>query len=722
MASSLSTARPSDSPSTNTLVNDYRSYIDFALTEHLFGTEEDLSTIPYDAPEVSYYVKVRVKAGVEKATAYAYEYELHRRFWAGSDDRRPQIQLCEGAEGSGKSTLLQYYFRYFFPHLPRIEGGNPSMVPNWEAVCTSHIFLYVDLRWLSSDCNLLEEISQRFRRQLATRFPNLDTRDSYAMWNCSVGGWDREHFRNLQQGTELSDDQFRAREIEKRKYDENNIEWVRAASSYLGSLSDAHGNRRWHITWVLDNADQLTYDQQITLVQLVQQRVAKEAPSRSEIKKPNAERPLWMAVLPLRPETMKKIERDVNPIKNKLTLKLGPPRANHVVDLRARWMYDMICDECIYGEEIVSLADDKQPRFRLTLPKVAATRVRNLFKSGIGNRRDDDVSDAAAVPAARKTFRELVNGSTRRLLTLRKRILLSRIVGERLWRAKVHQWTGPPLSAYYFWEGVICGPNLTYEEHDPENTVLNLYDLGADPGSAHSTLVGPCMCHLLRNNPWSVAARRLIDVGFAEEDLDVCAGNLRDKGILKRIRGKGDDTEYQVERAIVRAHNELLRERIYTDIMAIAMKNNLPHKVASRILITKSNRPEDIFQRVRSSIAFMEWIRHCEKEVESYETARSRHNLDSDVFRARFNRLKLPCVSHVAAHEYGNRLVGLPKKSEELTCVIQKRQPEWERLIAGNNILKDSQFDEKVRLTASMQRAHTAPGERTPSESDTVQS
>jgi hypothetical protein len=126
----------------------YRKEIGEALTEFLFGEEENLDPIEFGDPRVKYYVlKRKPRSGEDSAPAFDAEKQLFEKFWPPAD--HPQVLHVIAGQGSGKSTFTRYFFQYFLPYyqmlVNNLEASSDFCKIHAEHV-RRHILLYADLR------------------------------------------------------------------------------------------------------------------------------------------------------------------------------------------------------------------------------------------------------------------------------------------------------------------------------------------------------------------------------------------------------------------------------------------------------------------------------------------------------------------------------------------------------------------------------------------------
>jgi hypothetical protein len=538
--------------------------------------------------------------------------------------------MIEGKEGMGKSTFLQYYFSYFLPHYHRFESYDEMVegpTQEWSEKVSRHIVLCADLYGVHTSSDMYTAIATSFSQQLA-KWPNLprDVLDPADSANVPVD--------SLQ--TILS-----------RKMDK---------LARLTQNSSAVEERKYFITWVFENTDLMPDDLQVDLVSSLVRCVPQEIPKRCPYTLVDEmERILWKIIIPARPETHLRIISELEELRNKEVWKLAPIPWRGLDHTRGRLLAHLVNDSGRHVYEIVRALEKRKSPLKITIPEMAALSLRDAFTAGISE--GNGGGGTAAV--AKSIQDQLVNDSARRYLQIRRRVAMSRVINERLDQGRRQGWRRPMIVPFYYFDGLMCGEEGVYRPSEDDNLILNLYDMGVSLGDslAFSLLVGVHTMGLLcSGNSWNDVATKLLQIGYPKPDVTKALLWLETKGVVKRTgKSESGEQEYEVEQSVVNAHWSLLRERAYTDNVAIALARKLNLIKAGDNPETDSTNYAHFAFRVQLSCAFLNFVKQAQDQVRCSRTAKARHGKDPDQFKDFLEGLALPDVYMYAGSEYRDR-------------------------------------------------------------------
>jgi hypothetical protein len=625
----------------------YQTELDSAFTEHLFGNNPDLEKIDSKDIRLNCYVDKRLsKNGEFYPEKYYAERIFFNYFWPNSDTGQQLIQIVGGA-GSGKTTFIRFFFEYFLPNYESLINDTPitsEISRSHMETLNRHILLYVNLRKHSS----LKEFGDNFWNSIGERLAFYSKKLNFTI-EPKVGG----------------------------KYSE---EWVREQIMRL-SREVENNERKWFISWILDNSDQMDNESQIDFYEYIFDWINDE-PLTSFPNQPvldGQHRELWRIVIPIRPETLTGFEIKWQPFKNRKLFELDPIDHDLLISKRSEYLYKKITTstkncfvDVVYGEQNDQNHQNHnniRPQFDMVVPSETASIMQKGLQVAHGGKsyeKDNIPEDAKPI------FDNLVNDSARRRLFLVKKITSSRIFLERLRENK--------LSKFYYLESLILGNNNVFKMDDPDNLLLNLYNMGDNSkDDPYSKFVGLHSIYLLKlNMNWDHARIRLEEIGYTKNNLQKCEELLIRKDVLKY-----NLKHYSVEYPIVNGYWDLLKERSYTDEMAVACADLW--KTFSSAQPTNPLTPKTLITRVSGSIWFLEEIWKAESLLCQYPT-----NLESQrqvgefsLFSKNRISLNLPSFTKIIANEYSSAIIKL-NKYPNFSAEIEKKKNEWERI--SNNL------------------------------------
>ena len=625
----------------------YKSEIGQALTEFLFGNDENLDPLDFTDPRVKYYVVERESAGGRgSAPVFDAERTLFERFWPPA--ACPQVLQLVGGSGSGKSTFIRYFFQYFLPYYETLIHGldaasKVSIIH--ERAFRRHILLWADLR--RPQLNLRSFVFNRLGRSL----------------------------HHVAKGLALAND-FEGEYTEEQVW--SNI-------SHLAKETTAE-ERKWYISWVFDNSDQLTQAQQLDLTNIVLTYIPEQSSSVSATEPvlDGQSRDLWRIIVPIRPETQTNLARSWDPLRNRDTINLDPIKHVPLVEKRADFVFTLVNDSMRHHQPDPHRITEKRADWELGPPEDIA---KVLYEDILAANRFEHETQLTS-RESKELLDQLVNNSARRRLILLPRVALSHIFRERKARGLKAKWAPPLVTPFYFFNALIRGDSDQYYPHETDCLILNLYDLGITPGKAHSIFVGLHAVYLLsQGRQWSDVKASLEKMGYIENDVAKCEQWLVNKELMKELWQGG----YQVESSVVKGHWDLLKETAYTDNMAAACASSWgsPEQAPP----TDPLDPRQLLRRFGGSLWFMKRIWQAERMLPVYSADVSAHwgtFADFDKFH---KELGLRSVTHYVADEYLDMMQKL-RDYDKPDKVIKSEQEQWgENISELNALVKESKDD-----------------------------
>ncbi|HDZ22887.1 hypothetical protein LCGC14_0019060 [marine sediment metagenome] len=610
-----------------------RKEIDEILTEYLLGAPSEFWPLAFEDPKIQYYVLDRQSPTSADSARYTAEEELFRRFWPPAEG--PQVIHIVGGAGAGKSTFTRYFLQYYLLHRHKLRraAGKPS--PEENAIQAEaygqHILLYVDLA----------HVEQPLRRT------ELFCKLSESLKRTALLGLAED----LQGGDELTE------------------EWL---SRNLCRLArDVRGDeRRWYISWIFDNSDLLEEESQSELARIIHDYIPEEPPAiyGCDPVREGQGRELWRILIPIRPETRTNLARFWNSFRNKMSVNLDPVNPEILIEKRSQWLAHVVGASTKHARiDLYDITEARAGFDMMTPAEMAQHLCEDLLAAS-----NLESSHGLTSRKAQEIVNQLVNGSARRRLALLPRIAFSPSFSERRAHAVEKNWAPPLVTPFYYFNGLICGNDVMFTPDDDRCLVLNLYDLGLTPGSAYSILVGPYAIYLLRQGrPWADVVSDLNRIGFPQNALLECERQLVNKELLKELWHGG----HQVEIPVVDGHWQLLKERAYTDNMAVACAQSWDAQEEARP--TDPLDPRQILPRFDGSLWFMNRLWEAEKllPIFSQDTSRQFENfLSFSHFR---KALRLPCVTHYVVSQYLEREQRLPSYEAPQKAIDNMRE-RWE--------------------------------------------
>ncbi len=631
----LLTRHPSPPQLNRPLQRVYHPEVSEALTEFLFGQKPVLTALPFDHPTVRYYVTMRANAQAESQLRnLCAEQELFNKYWPPSNT--PQVIQVVGTAGSGKSTLIRYFFQYYLPHREELlseavkSGSISPMAARFAAALQRHLVLYVDLRRPDPAMKLRTCLFKRLGDSLGL------TAEDRSLTLLLRGRRGRDH-----------------------------ESWLR--ENIVAIAKERHGNnRKYYITWVLDNADQLDEHAQGELVNIMFDYIP-EAPPLQWASDPvtGEDRALWRIIVPIRPETQINLVRFWNPFRNKDSVILGSLDFDTVITRRAEWLRDTVKEHDRPLHENIKHSSSNRSYFALK----PAEEMADLFHDGIlaANRLRSEAHSISA--HAKNVLDHLANRSTRRRLALIRRAAFSRSFYERYEKGRQRGWALPVVDFYFFY-GLLCGEAQEFMTATDDCMLLNIYDLGKNDGSPHSIIIGLHAMYLLSmGKPWGNVRATLKRLQYDDGDISRCEEWLEAAEIIKRLHSGA----HQIEISVVKGHWALLKEPAYSDNMAVACARSWgsPQRARSTDPLAAS----DVIPRFKASVWFLQEIWEAEKVVATFSKD-AREHATFAAFATYFDKQRLPVVTSYVATEYLTRIQAL-RTYPRLDVAIRADEAQW---------------------------------------------
>jgi sugar phosphate isomerase/epimerase len=628
----------------------FEAELNDTLTEFILGDDANLEAIKTDYPKLKCYVNKRESqlGGYHDENYYA-ENRLFPLFWPSERPGTQVIHLVGGA-GAGKSTFTRFFFRYFLPNYETLVNNvnlNSDLAKVHINAFHQHLLLYVDLRREKDSV----EMESYIYNKLGTALSHLANQHGFV-----VDPKDGERYSEV---------------------------WLKKQISQLSKEVEGN-NRKWYISWILDNSDQLGNSKQSDLIKLLFEWIPEE-PANSPSNTPVLEgqhRELWRVIIPIRPETLDGLALELNPLRNRQILELDPIDHDLLINKRAEYLSQKISDSTKNPfVDIVSPSSrsvdelNPRPQFNMLVPSEKALEMQESLRVAYGGQ-----SESESIPdSAKPIFDKLVNGSARRRLYLVRKVAFSPAFHERLQKKK--------LSPFFFFEGLILGNKKTFQSNEPENLVMNLYCMGDDPkDNPYSIFVGIHSIFLLRQErQWEDVKNDLKKIGYPEQHLLQCEIHLEGKEIIKRVGGK-----WRKETPIIEGHWALIQERAYTDNMAVACA--IAWRTPNMVTPTDPLYPETLLLRVKSSFWFLKKIWEAEQTLAYYPSVPEPQEScgEFSYFSAARKALKLPSITHRVASEYLDKIKKIPFYPRT-KLAIDKEKESWDTNIeALKNLVEES--------------------------------
>jgi hypothetical protein len=617
----------------------YKSELDDVLTEYLFGKEQ-MFTLSPDNPKLMCYV--------DKRKSYSGVYDLENFYaeriflsynWPSEILGEQIIQVIGGA-GSGKSTFIRFFYQYYLPYFETIVN-NSSINSDEHLIHTKafqrHILLYVNLRRGLSTKEMIPYIYEKLGEALI-----------------SVA-----EYKNINLGS-----------VNEAKFSKR---WLKKQILYLAKEVEAN-ERKWYISWVLDNSDQMDEDAQRDLIKLMLDWIPEE-PSTISSKSPVIEgdhRELWRIVIPIRPETLIGLTSHWTPCRNRRQFDLSSIDQDLLISKRADYLGLKVLESTknpfIDVNGFFPLTINKtfsRPQFNMIVPSEKAPEMKQILQ--LAHSGESQISDKPGIPEDAKPIIDLlVHDSARRRLFLVRRIAFNRTFRIRRQQGQ--------LSKFYFFEALIRGNDELFNPSERDDIVLlNLYNMGNGPkNEPFSICVGLHAIFLLKQDmEWEEVKKSLKRIGYQKDHLKNCESWLEAKEIIKR-----NGNHRNIDTSIIAGHWALLKERAYTDNMAVSCA--IAWEMQDKATPTDPLDPTTLLPRISSSIWFMRKIWQAELALAYYSSETDFQHRCGDFNEFSLNRkhLCLPSIANLIAQEYLSKTLGLldhPKTK----IVIERDKDKW---------------------------------------------
>jgi hypothetical protein len=590
----------------------------------------------------------------------------------------------------GKSTFLRYYYDcYRSTHIARTESESNRL-----------LILYSDVRHSTDVRNLEENIYGAIASQVRIRFPEISIENDYGMWGPRAMWSDPAHAVASKHYKSLT--QYRADVVK------NFLTDVRIfAECALWYLTVGPG-RQLHstdVSLVLDNVDQLDRALQVMVLRIVLrwagavhrgtagQLGGEPTPPNHDV---NPLPDLRRIVVVVRPETLRTLRYAIHPLPAHRTFHLGRLDEGAVVAARGDSLTAAVVGTGRHIERDVDREDDSTTMYEVLPPRLAAARIRQLLDyNGVALLNDNTVQSGGQYQA-RRTLTQLVDGSVRRMLDIKSRLLRSRHLENSVLR--IGESRSPRQSNYALIHALLTGGKRLYDSDDHDNPILNLYHTTRLCEGAHATLVGPHVMHVLRTQTYSRAdlIKLLAEVGYLQTELEDCLARMFEKQFFTLSQDIDGQQSMEVLTGIVEAHIDLYTHPAYIDEMAIVTPVESSH--LQFMCVTTPYTPSDFPARVRTSLQFLSQLKYDQEQFCQWVDDGSRYACDFTTFDARLRALRFPDVFKRAAVRYRQRLEGLTKERPALRRRISDRT--WEELIR-DPLLRCNDSDAKAILTAT---------------------
>lgn len=651
--------------------------------------------ISFHKKHAELYVSQRtLEAGVmSRSPEFSYEESLHRLCCPLIADDDPLL-IISGREGIGKSTFLRYYFDCYLANLDEFPALFETNVDReqWEQELSKQVVFYVNLRHSPNKEVTKDKMLNTLRRKINHFFQDISVENDYAMWD-RVADWNNPLH-------ERSERTFSDRSTYRCDYThvlfKDNEQFVREALWYLSKQRNGEGLRKYYITLILDDLDQLNGDIQEYVVELVLEwlgdKIYYNPPGFGE---EYGYIDLWRVILPLRPETARSLMTLLGPIERKHVLQIGTVNESLLLQARADKLKREIRLSTKQVESDIFIEKDNVTVY-LPLPaSVAAERMGGMLTYDYAVETSRDSRRMQPGAATQEFMSKFCNGSIRRFLALRKRLANS-IAIEHAVKEKVKYhpevfW----IPRYAFIDSILTGGRDHFDEIDPDNNILNLYNAIRQPASPHTLLIGPHLLHMLRQKHYAhdELVETLTAIGYMDAEVEDCLISMFRTGIIKYVRGHPfGDLQIDAEKDIVDAYFWLLTDNAYIDNMAIVTPVIQPSLRNMRR--TVSYRRDDFKARVMTSLSFLRQIRDDEYAVRTWTPESPRHAMDPKEFKKRFDDLCLPSIYQMAAIAYRSQLQTFSSRYHLYGVMTSS---DWDELL-GDEILHVNSDEAKIPL------------------------
>ncbi len=645
-------------PSFNPIAGCFSSEIGDVLDGPILPGEFGQSFPPSEAP---LYVPERNPAGpIAAGDGYPFEDEMYRMLSG------PQHVLLfpVAREGLGKSTFVRYFFDCYVPHVTKPTVDSPHKLVDLEDA----LVLYTNLQTANSAEKIKSTMYASLRRQIRKHHPNISLQANYAMWSRIVDWDDPLHGEAARSYTDESS--YRADTV-KRQSGLNDDTWVNEAIWYLASKIQPRPHSCLCI--VFDNLDQLNEQFQLEIVNICRDWIANlGAPDHPTSAGAGQGALPFKAILPLRPETLQSLMSSITPLRFQARLRIGSVADAQLLTTRKKALLSLVRASDRYVELDATHEDTDAVAFDPLAPQEAARVLGDMMSLDV-DPVFDDRSGAAPYPRARAIISGICDGSTRRSLVARWRLLNSlHLLDEMEAKGLSDRLQG----TYSLLDAFLVGGLGVCDQDDPLNLTANLLNVIRNSEPPYSTLLGPHALHLLRTATSDCLElfRMLGRIGYRKAEVMECLDAFDKYQLISYAGTVAGIKQFTTSRGIMDAHAAVLENAVYVDNMAIVTP--VPPQYRSRMSATVGWNEEHFSARVETSLAFLEFIEAEERELRSYRGTNDRIAGGYKQFEAAFDELRLPSVYARCALEYRKRLEGLQAHRPGIASLLGKRRLE----------------------------------------------
>ena len=531
------------------------------------------------------------------------------------------------------------------------------------------------------------DIFRNIRTQIQHRFENISVENNYAMWN-RVAYWSEPHHSDGEKN-------FADRNTYRRYYIDDFIKkdniFVEEAIWYLSNQKNDSGNQKYYIAIILDNLDQQTKNIQLYITNIVLRWIGDKIYYGTSILN-NENMNVWKVVLPLRPETLRSIGVSINPIERKHIIELGEVDQELLLNTRTNRIENDIKSSKMQVESDYWVEENDTLVYKPISSLTAAKKMKEMLTFDYIT-EDQRLETALATRVFLENF---CNGSIRRFLKIRKRIGSSIPIERAAERIIRHQDFSIPH--YAFMDSMLVGGRDHFHSDDPDNDILNLYDMTHQSPSPYSLLVGIHVLYLLGRRACTRTdlVNTLRAIGYEQVEVEECLESMYEKELTKHAIDSPGDLPIFIENRILQAYLFLLTDSAYIDNMA--MVTPVKKSLKCQMHHTVSYEREDFKKRAKTSIAFLQQIRDDERLISQWNPESQRHNVvDAGKFRKHFNSLSLPSIYRKAAISYKKGLEQLRDRHGSLKGVMDSS--DWDKLLQ-NEVISIGADEEHKPLTA----------------------
>jgi len=634
---------------------------------------------PFTPNEAPMYVASRTwVSGPKLDTEFSHELDLHLWTWPGASEDYPLI-IVLGNEGSGKSTLIRYYFDCYRPKMNQF-GNLPNMYQTHlptPSELDKHLVFYVSIRRGASSAQAFDQLYASLRFQIRVRFPNIAIDDECAMWQ-RAAHWDEPHHAILER-------QFPSRlhyRLDRVKgLVDDDARFVVEALWWLGQRrKPGSDHRQFYVTLLIDNLDQQTPDTQRNIMNTVLEWLEPRLYyKRQPTDHAGLHLDLWRVLLPFRPPTYRTLEAILQPLERVHTLRLGEVDQQQLMTKRSEPISRAIAESDLRVEAKIRLDDHAEVFFSLEAT-TAASRLKHMLIYDATMVSAKGGKGIGLVQGTQDFMNDFCNGSIRRFLKLRRRLISSMTLERAIDRVKKFAlWHMPH---YLFMDAMLTGDKDYFNAGEATGKILNLYYTTHQEPCAYTLLVGPHVLHLLRDRRCTLNSvmRDLMSIGYIEAEIADCLQAMRVNGL---IEDSPPEAPIPKEDRIIKACWALLEDKAYTDNMA--MVTPVDPKLRKLMRHTVSYHNSDYKLRAWTTMAFIQQIRDDENVICAGPKDPRRQFEDPSTFASRLASLQLPSVFDLVAkscHEAMQRV-----KSHQGALGGYMAQDDW-RMLLNDPILK----------------------------------